>query len=119
ERSEGRSCRCGANAVAFPLSVWYDAGMEIDFGQGLTLIEASPYLRDAQERVERILDVVERDSVVNALPPFSVEFRRGIIRQPMDTSAHTLERVRAVVVERIGVCEAVTRPALTGANPWL
>jgi hypothetical protein len=52
--------------------------MTIDFGTGPTLREASPYLRDDIECVERILDVVERNSVIEALPPFSPEFREQL-----------------------------------------
>ena len=46
-----------------------------DFGKGPTLAEANPWLRDEAERIERILDVTERDSVIEGLPPFSEETR--------------------------------------------
>jgi hypothetical protein len=53
----------------------------IDFGTGPTLREASPWLRDASERHRRILEVTERDSVIEGLPPLSDETRRRIIEQ--------------------------------------
>ena len=37
-------------------------------GKGPTLTEANPWLRDEAERIERILDVSERDSVIEGLP---------------------------------------------------
>lgn len=49
-----------------------------DFGKGPTLEEANPWLRDEAERVERILDVTERNSVIEGLPPFSKELRRKL-----------------------------------------
>lgn len=48
--------------------VWYTCIME--FGKGPTLREACPWLRDDAERHARILDVVERNSVIEGLPPF-------------------------------------------------
>ena len=53
----------------------------MDFGNGPTLKEACPYLRDDNERRERILDVVERNSVIEGLPPFSEETRQRIRQQ--------------------------------------
>lgn len=52
--------------------------MAIIFGTGPTLREASPYLQDDTECVTRILDVVERDSVIEGLPPFTPEFRERL-----------------------------------------
>lgn len=49
--------------------------MKIEFGSGPTLIEACPWLRDEQSRHERILDVVERNSVIEGLPLFTDDFR--------------------------------------------
>lgn len=51
------------------------------FGTGPTLAESSPYLRDPAERHRRILDVVERNSVIEGLPPFSNEARERIATQ--------------------------------------
>lgn len=51
------------------------------FGSGPTLVEACPWLRDAEERHRRILDVVERDSVIEGLPPFREETRQRIAEQ--------------------------------------
>jgi hypothetical protein len=49
-----------------------------DFGTGLTLQEANPWLRDEAERIDRILDVAERNSVLEGLPPFSEGMRRRL-----------------------------------------
>jgi hypothetical protein len=49
-----------------------------DFGTGPTLKDASPWLRDDSARHERILDVVERNSVTDGLPPFTEEFRERL-----------------------------------------
>jgi len=56
---------------------WYNWGMT-DFGKGPTLEQANPWLRDEAERVARILDVTERNSVIEGLPPFSEEMRRKL-----------------------------------------
>jgi len=52
----------------------------MDFGKGPTLIEACAWLRDDAERVQRILDVVERNSVIAGLPPFDEAFRERLRR---------------------------------------
>jgi hypothetical protein len=52
-----------------------------NFGKGPTLQQACPALRDEAERVERILDVTERNSVIEGLPPFSEEFREKLRRE--------------------------------------
>ena len=52
-----------------------------NFGTGPALKEASPWLRDEAERHRRILDVTERDSVIEGLPPFRDETRRRIAAQ--------------------------------------
>jgi len=53
----------------------------IEFGLGPTLREASPWLCDDAERHARILDVVERNSVIEGLPAFSAEARQRILQQ--------------------------------------
>jgi len=58
----------------------------MDFGKGPTLIEACPCLRDDTERIERILDVVERNSVIEGLPPLR-EQERDRIRELLRTTA--------------------------------
>ena len=55
--------------------------MKIDFGSGLPLKDASPWLRDENARLERILDVTERNSVIEGLPPFDPEMRRRLKAQ--------------------------------------
>jgi hypothetical protein len=53
----------------------------VNFGQGPALKNVSPWLRDDEERHRRILDVVERNSVIEGLPPFDEETRRRILAQ--------------------------------------
>jgi hypothetical protein len=55
-----------------------------DFGKGPTLEQACPMLQDEAERVERILDVTERNSVIEGLPPFSEELREKLRRELRD-----------------------------------
>ena len=55
--------------------------MSINFGIGIPLSESRPELRDPQSRREIILDVVERDSVIEGLPPFSAETRQRILER--------------------------------------
>ena len=54
-----------------------------NFGKGPTLKEAAPSLRDDASRIERILTVVETDSVIEELPPFDPETRERIRRALM------------------------------------
>jgi hypothetical protein len=51
-----------------------------DFGTGPLLKDASPWLRDDAERRERILDVAERNSVIEGLPPFDDHMRERLRR---------------------------------------
>jgi hypothetical protein len=53
----------------------------VDFGKGPALKDACPWIRDEQERHRRILEVAERDSVIEGLPPFNEEIRRRIAEQ--------------------------------------
>jgi hypothetical protein len=57
-----------------------------NFGNGPTLEQFNPWLRDEAERVERILDVTERNSVIEGLPPFSEELRRRLREELMGDS---------------------------------
>ncbi len=52
-----------------------------NFGKGPTLRDACPALRDDAERRARIVDVTERDSVIEGLPPLQEETRRRILAQ--------------------------------------
>lgn len=61
--------------------MWYHCDMK-DFGTGPTLREANPWLQDDAIRRERILDVTERNSVIEGLPPLQEE-TRGLIMQRM------------------------------------
>ena len=47
----------------------------MNFGNGPTLTQANPWLRDETERIKRILDVTERNSVAEGLPPLTEEMR--------------------------------------------
>ena len=49
-------------------------------GIGPTLREASPYLRDDTECITRILDVAERNSMIEGLPAFDEALRQSIRR---------------------------------------
>lgn len=55
--------------------------MSLNLGSGPTLKDACSWLRDDQARRERILDVTERNSVIEGLPPFQAETRRRIMEQ--------------------------------------
>ena len=52
----------------------------IDFGKGPTLRESCSWLQDDEERWNRILDAVERNSVIEGLPPFA-ETRRVLLEE--------------------------------------
>jgi hypothetical protein len=52
-------------------------------GTGPTLREASPYLRDDAECIARILDVAERNSMIEGLPAFG-EALRQLIRRDLE-----------------------------------
>ncbi|MEX2120826.1 MAG: hypothetical protein WD847_14640 [Pirellulales bacterium] len=58
-----------------------------DFGKGPVLKDACPWLRDDAQRWESILDVVERNSVIEGLPPFQAETRLRILEQLKALSA--------------------------------
>lgn len=49
-------------------------------GTGPTLRDASPYLRDDAECISRILDVAERNSMIEGLPAFDEALRQSIRR---------------------------------------
>lgn len=57
-----------------------------EFGTGQPLKNACRWLQDADERHQRILDVTERNSVIEGLPPFQEETRRAILKQLQDIS---------------------------------
>jgi coenzyme F420-reducing hydrogenase gamma subunit len=61
-------------------------------GSGPSLIDATPWLRDAADRHRQILDVVERDSVIEGLPPFTEAVRQMILArlQRMNNSTASL-----------------------------
>jgi hypothetical protein len=59
------------------LHSWYPAGMT--FGKGQPLRQFSKYLRDPKERAERIVDVVERNSVIEGLPKLTPRRRQSLL----------------------------------------
>ena len=52
-----------------------------NFGTGPTLREASPWLRNDTQRWARIIEVAERNSVIEGLPPLREETRRRLMQQ--------------------------------------
>ena len=63
-----------------------------DFGIGPTLEEGCPSLRDEDERVARILDVVDRNSVIEGLPPLEEGVRERLRAQLRDGSGSDRQR---------------------------
>lgn len=59
---------------------WYTYRMNPIPGIGPTLREASPYLRDDAQCIARILDVAERNSMIEGLPAFDEALRQSIRR---------------------------------------
>jgi hypothetical protein len=57
--------------------------MAINFGTGPKLKDACAWLQNDEARHERILDVAERNSVIEGLPPFQEETRRKLRKQLM------------------------------------
>jgi hypothetical protein len=52
--------------------------MGVNFGTGRPLTELVSSLRNPEQRIAMILDVTERNSVIEGLPPFTEEFRRQL-----------------------------------------
>ena len=71
--------------LAYRAGKWYNNGMT-DFGKGPTLVDSNPWLRDEAERIERILEVTERDSIIEGLPPFSEETRQQLRNELISSS---------------------------------
>ena len=63
--------------------------MSTDLGTGPTLKETCAWLRDDAERHRRILDVAERNSVIEGLPPFTEELRAHLRARLIAISANT------------------------------
>jgi hypothetical protein len=61
-------------------SVYYNRFM-VPPAEGLPLKDACPWLRDNAKRHEQILDVIERDSVIEGLPPLQPQTRQRILQQ--------------------------------------
>ncbi|MDB5311615.1 MAG: hypothetical protein JWO38_5817 [Gemmataceae bacterium] len=51
------------------------------FGKGQTLRQFSKYLRDPNERGERIVDAAERNSVIEGLPRLTQRRRQGLLKK--------------------------------------
>jgi hypothetical protein len=58
--------------------------MAIQFGTGPTLKDACPWLRDDVLRHQRIVDVTERNSVIEGLPPLQEHTRQLIMSRLRD-----------------------------------
>ncbi len=80
------------NCSVFSQKTWYNRGMN-NFGTGKSLSEASPYLQDEAERHARILEVAERNSVIEGLPPFTEEIREKLRKQLEALSTATTRHV--------------------------
>lgn len=55
--------------------------MQPNFGGGPPLKETSPWLNDDRERHLRILDVAERNSVIEGLPRFTRAMRERMLKR--------------------------------------
>jgi hypothetical protein len=51
------------------------------FGKGTSLKAFSKYLRDPKERRKRIIDVTERNSVIEGLPKLTPKRRASMLRK--------------------------------------
>ena len=60
----------------------------MDFGKGPVLKDASPWLRNDADRIERVLTVTETDSVIEGMPPFREEIRDRIRQQLKMLATH-------------------------------
>lgn len=65
-----------------------------EHGRGPTLIESCPYLRDTSERIARILDVADRNSVIEGLPPLTAELKARLRRELKDAGLERPEGPR-------------------------
>jgi hypothetical protein len=63
-----------------------------DHDLGPTLLEASSWLQDDAARHEQILDVAERNSVIEGLPPFTDAFKSDLRRQLREISENAQSR---------------------------
>ncbi len=63
--------------------------MNIDFGTGPRLIDVHPDLKDPEKRIAMILDVAERNSVIEGLPPFTPELREQLRQELLAQAATT------------------------------
>jgi hypothetical protein len=65
----------------------------MNFGTGPSLKDACSWLRDDAKRHERILDVAERNSVIEGLPPFHDALREKLRRMlAAIAAAHQVHR---------------------------
>lgn len=70
----------------------YNLRMAVDFNNVTPLISALPWLRDDQTRHEVILEVTERDSVIEGLPSFDAADRARILARLQLIAAERRER---------------------------
>ncbi len=59
-------------------------------GEGSMLQDGCPWLQNEEERIERILDVVERNSVIEGLPRFDEETRQRLKERLKDGSVRAI-----------------------------
>jgi hypothetical protein len=60
----------------------------MDYAKGSPLIQSADWLRDDAERIERILEVTEINSVIEGLPELSEATRRRIRDRLKSLSSH-------------------------------
>ena len=54
---------------------------DMTFGSGTPLWQHSPSLRNPKERAARIVDAVERNSVIEGLPKFNKPLRNSMLKK--------------------------------------
>lgn len=65
--------------------------MPLNFGTGPKLKDACRWLQNDQARREQIMDVAERNSVIEGLPPFQEETRQRLMKELKDLLAQQLK----------------------------
>ena len=66
--------------------------MALNFGTGPILKELRPELRDDRQRHALILEVAERNSVIEGLPSFTEEFRQHLLKRLEEITRETAGR---------------------------
>jgi hypothetical protein len=73
--------------------MWYNGNMAkaAPESRSATLVESNPWIRDAAARHKRFLDVAERNSVIEGLPPFTEAFREELLIEVNSVSVRERE----------------------------